>query len=130
MSQGVYIKKTALIVEDEPILARSFKKILAEDGFIVDTAADGNIACSMVMQEAFDLCILNLHLPGMNGMEFYRFLQHELPGLSFNTLFTTGDVLSGETETFLKDSGQPFLLKPFTPDELRTAVGRMMHQAE
>jgi DNA-binding response OmpR family regulator len=129
MEHVINAGKRVLVVEDEPVIARIFKEILTADGFSVEVAANGNIARDMVMKEAFDLCILNIHIPGINGIKLYKFLQKERPVLSSKTLFTTGDILSGDTEAFLKEANRPLLLKPFTPDELRTVVRDAMNQA-
>lgn len=129
MEHEITSGKRVLVVEDEPVIARIFREILTADGFSVDVAANGNIARDMVRKETFSLCILNIHIPGMNGIELYKFLQKERPELSSNTLFATGDILSEDTEAFLKQANRPFLLKPFTPDELRTTVRNAMNQA-
>jgi DNA-binding response OmpR family regulator len=123
-------ERRALVVEDEPAIARIFQEMLAADGFSVSLAADGNTARDMVTKSAFDLCVLNIHLPGINGMEFYEFLEKEKPDLSSRTLFTTGDILSRGIQAFLKKSGRPYLLKPFNPHELRTAVNDAMRQPD
>jgi CheY-like chemotaxis protein len=58
----------------------------------------------------------------MNGMELYRHIEQEYPGLTQKVIFTTGDLLSKDTRKFLKESERPFLLKPFTPEQLRSVV--------
>jgi DNA-binding response OmpR family regulator len=128
MEPGITSRKRALVVDDEPVIARIFRKILAEDGFDVAVAADGNLARDMVRREAFDLCILNIHVPGISGIELYQVIKEERPELSARTLFATGDILNGSTQTFLKEANRPVLLKPFTPDELRAAVRDAMHR--
>jgi DNA-binding response OmpR family regulator len=119
--------KRALVVDDEPVIVRIFEEMLVAEGFSVDIAADGDTARDMVTKDTFDLCILNIHIPGINGMELYEFLEKDKPDLSSRTLFTTGDVLSGDIQAFLERSGRPCLLKPFNPDELRIAVRSIMN---
>jgi DNA-binding response OmpR family regulator len=45
-------------------------------------------------------------------------------------IFTTGDLMGGDTRSFLEQSGQPFLPKPFTPSELKIMVREILRQLE
>jgi CheY-like chemotaxis protein len=58
----------------------------------------------------------------MNGKELYLWLQKKYPQLAVRVMFTTGDVMGGDIQRFLEQSGRPFLRKPFTPAELKTIV--------
>ena len=122
MEQDHIIKKTVLILEDEPAIARACKKVLKSEGFEVETAANGLIAMNMVKEKNFDCVLSDIKTPLMNGMEFYRYLQITRPELASNTLFITGDNLSDNVEAFLKEIQRPFLLKPFILDDLIRAI--------
>jgi CheY-like chemotaxis protein len=76
----------------------------------------------MLMQEDYDLLLIDIKTPVMNGKEFYRNIKGRYPKLLDRVIFTTGDVISDDTQGFLKQAGRPFLLKPFTPDELQAIV--------
>lgn len=54
----------------------------------------------------------------MDGKEFYYWLKRESPLSAVKAVFMTGDAMGGDTQSFLKETGQPFLLKPFTTSEL------------
>jgi two-component system NtrC family sensor kinase len=58
----------------------------------------------------------------MNGMELYRQLKDECSEMTNRVLFTTGDTISDDVRAFLRETGRPFLAKPFTPTELRSVV--------
>ena len=60
--------------------------------------------------------------PVMNGMELYRHLEKVQPELASKVIFISGDVLGEEVKTFLTQVDKHFLPKPFTLDELKTAV--------
>ena len=116
----------ALVIEDEPVIARVCARVLAAEGFQVDIAVNGSVARDMVQQNAYGLILSDIRTPEMNGMEFYGYLQESRPELAGTVIFTTGDLLTGKVRTFLEEAGRPFLPKPFTLDELRSAVRENM----
>jgi len=68
----------------------------------------------------FSLVLLDLRLPGMDGMEFFRILVRRHPALGSRVIFMTGDTAGEHTERFLEHAGRPVLAKPFGLDTLRT----------
>jgi len=58
----------------------------------------------------------------MNGRELYQWLKGKHPQLAGGVMFTTGDVMAGDIQSFLEQAARPFLPKPFTPDELKAIV--------
>ena len=64
-----------LIVEDEESMARFVELELTHEGYQVWKAPDGRTALSMVLSESFDLILLDIMLPGINGIEVLRRLQ-------------------------------------------------------
>jgi CheY-like chemotaxis protein len=110
--------KRILVIEDEPVITRICIRVLTAYGFEVDTAASGDIARNMVRKKDYDLCLTDIRLPKMNGIEFYRYLESEHKPLADRVIFTTGDILSEEIKNFLAGVNRPFLPKPFTPEEL------------
>jgi DNA-binding response OmpR family regulator len=111
-----------MIVEDEPVISRVCSQTLRGEGFKVDIAANGSIAEGMLGEKEYDLVLIDIRTPVMNGKQLYQTIVERYPGLTGGVIFTTGDVLGGDTKSFLEQSGRLFLPKPFTPDELKTAV--------
>ena len=66
-----------LVVEDEKKLCEMIAKSLHQAGYEVDTCHDGDAALDMIYEEMYDLIILDLNLPGMDGMEILRELRKE-----------------------------------------------------
>ena len=66
-----------LIVEDEKSLCDTIAKGLRLDGYEVDSCFDGDNAWDMILSETYDLIILDLNLPGMDGMEILRNIRKE-----------------------------------------------------
>jgi CheY-like chemotaxis protein len=114
--------KTILVVEDEPIIAQVCSRTLSAEGFQVEIAVNGMLALEILDQKEYDLCIVDIRTPSMNGIELYEHLEKEHPAMPSRIVFTTGDVLSGNTKAFLEKTNRPYLPKPFTPDELRAIV--------
>ena len=114
--------KRILIVEDEPAICDVCRRVLTSEGFEVDIAVNGKIAQSMLGEKQYDLCLFDIKTPIMDGKELYQWLKEKHPQLAGRVMFTTGDVMGGDTQSFLDQTGRPFLPKPFTPDELKTIV--------
>lgn len=111
-----------LVVEDEPCIRQVCQRALTRQGYHVDFATNGAIAEDMLMKEDYDLLVIDIKTPVMNGKEFYQNIRDRHPKLLDRLIFTTGDVISSDTQDFLKQTGRPFLLKPFTPSELQSIV--------
>ncbi len=116
------IRKRILIVEDEPAISQVCLRILTSEGFDVDTAANGLVAQDMLSKKGYDLCLIDIRTPVMNGKELYQHIKEKHPEFDSKVIFTTGDVLSDNIKAFLEETNRPCLPKPFTPDELRATV--------
>ena len=116
--------KRCLVVEDEPFIARMCLRALGTEGFEVDVASDGKAAQAQLAEngDKYDLCLIDIRTPGMNGIELYQYLEETGSKMINRVIFTTGDIINDEIKTFLKETGQPFLPKPFTLDELRSVI--------
>jgi DNA-binding response OmpR family regulator len=87
----------------------------------VDHAQDGAAGLAKIKEQAYDLVICDLKMPRMDGKSFYSSLAAAAPRLSKRVIFVTGDVAGTDAETFLEESGCPWLAKPFRlADLLRT----------
>lgn len=118
--------RTILVVEDEPSISRLCHRALTGKGFEVDTAANGRIAQLMVDKKSYTLCLIDIRTPEMNGIELFSWLGDRYPEMTKRVIFTTGDVLRGNTVHFIKQRDMPFLPKPFTPSELQTIVNNVL----
>jgi signal transduction histidine kinase/CheY-like chemotaxis protein len=111
-----------LLVEDEPALAQAVGEGLADAGFVVDRAGDGEEALARVGARTYDLIVCDLKMPRVDGMEFYRAIAATKPSLARRVIFVTGDVVGTEAERFLEETGCRWLAKPFRlADLLRSA---------
>jgi len=123
--------KRILVVEDESGIRQVCQRVLTSQGYQVDFAPNGAIAEDMLMKENYDLLLVDIKTPVRNGKEFYqniKDIKDKYSKLLSRVIFTTGDVISDDTQSFLKQAGRPFLLKPFTPDELRAIVRESLNR--
>jgi nitrogen regulation protein NR(I) len=108
---------TILIVDDDAQLRHSFEKILNEEGHAVRTAPTGEDGIAMVKEEVPDLVIMDLRLPGMDGLEAFRLIHDLEPKLSVIVM-----TAHGTTETAIeatKIGAFDYVIKPFEiPDML------------
>jgi CheY-like chemotaxis protein len=111
-----------LIVEDEPVISEFCRRVLIGVGFEVDCAINGILAQDMIAKSQYDFCLIDMRTPKMTGMELYQWLQKNYPQLAIRVIFTTGDVMGGDMQSFLEQSGRPFLRKPFTTAELKAII--------
>ena len=114
--------KRVLVVEDEPAISQVCLRVLTNEGFEVDIAVNGKVAQEMIEEKQYDLCLIDIRTPEMDGKELYQWLQKKHPELTRGVIFTTGDVMGGGTQSFLEQVGRLFLPKPFTPGELKAVV--------
>jgi len=114
--------KKILVVDDEVSIALICERVLIAEGHSVDTARNGIEGKERIEEKDYDLVILDIRTPLMDGEELYRCICENHPKLRDRVIFNTGAVLGGSTPEFLKKCSRPFIPKPFTPDELKEAV--------
>jgi DNA-binding response OmpR family regulator len=121
-------KRKILIVDDEPAICQVCQRVLTSEGFEIDIAADGKIAQDMLEAKDYELCLIDIRTPVMNGKQLYQVIVEKHKKLVGGIIFTTADTMDEDIEHFLEVAGRPFLPKPFTPDELKTIVRETLRQ--
>jgi DNA-binding NtrC family response regulator len=102
---------TILVVDDDDQLRKSFDKLLTEEGYAVQSAASGEAGLNLVQQRVPDLVILDVQLPGMNGLEAFKAMHAVEPKLPVIIM-----TAYGTTETAIeatKMGAFDYILKPF-----------------
>jgi DNA-binding response OmpR family regulator len=120
--------KRVLVVEDEPTIGRVCSEALTGEGFEVDIAANGSIAERMIDEKKYDVLVIDVRTPVMNGKELYQWINKRHSELADRVIFTTGELLGSATEKFVEQSRRPFLPKPFTPDILKATVKEVIRR--
>jgi len=109
------MKPTILLIEDDPAITSSLKKVLSSEGYVVDSASRGDDGLAKARASAYAVVITDLRLPGLNGLKLVEQLHKEKPKQPI--LLMTAH---GTTETAIdatKLGAYDYLLKPFEADE-------------
>jgi two-component system alkaline phosphatase synthesis response regulator PhoP len=117
-------KANILLVEDEENLHETLKLNLEMEGYSVSSAYDGNEAMKMVEEEYFDLIIMDVMLPEMDGIsviENIRLSNNEVPVLILSAKNTGQDRILG-----LKKGADDYLTKPFNLEELLLRIDKLI----
>jgi two-component system alkaline phosphatase synthesis response regulator PhoP len=109
------MNETILVVDDEPKIVKQAGDYLEQGGFRVVTAADGKMALTVARHERPDLIVLDLNLPGMDGLDVCRALRREsdVPIIMLTARVEETDRLIG-----LELGADDYITKPFSPREL------------
>src|SRR5687768_8365181 len=109
-----------LLIEDEPQLASIIQRDLSAEGHEVSVAMDGQTGLEMSMKMSFQLVILDIMLPGINGIEICRSLRaanQEVAILMLTALGTTENIVVG-----LDSGADDYMVKPFSLVELNARI--------
>ncbi len=116
-----------LVVEDEDSLRGLLTEVIHGLGHQVVEATTGEEALARLQREwAYDLVMLDLRLPDVDGQVVWQRALASHPGLANRFVFMTGDIMSAETQGFLDDTGRPFLIKPFTMEQVGRVVSEVL----
>lgn len=115
-----------LIVEDEPDIAFGLKEDLTRHGYEVETVSDGETALQRIVEKAWDLILLDVMLPGMDGFEVCE----ELRRSSVRTpiIMLTAKVHEAEKVLGLDLGADDYITKPFSPRELRSRINAVLRR--
>jgi DNA-binding response OmpR family regulator len=110
--------RTVLVVEDEPNIRELVALHLQLDGWTVTQTGDGQDALRLARAEAFDLVILDLMLPGLDGMTVLRAIRREAPAKDVPVLLLTARRDESDKVLGLESGADDYLTKPFGVREL------------
>jgi CheY-like chemotaxis protein len=119
-------KARILVVDDEPVVQEFLTEVLSEEGHEVETIDNGNDALERLMSEDYDVILLDIKLPGMNGIEIYKQLQKRAKSLARRVVFITGDTMSRDTMSFLSRTSAPHITKPFGTEQPKKNIDRIL----
>lgn len=116
-----------LVVDDDPEIVSFVKRGLIYDGYDVDTAADGTEALAKAREVEPDLVILDIMMPGLDGIEVSRRLRQagDVPILLLTAKGTIADKVAG-----LDSGADDYLVKPFSFDELLARVRALLRRRQ
>jgi len=120
------MKKKILIIDDEKNIRLTLSQCLEISDYMADTAVSGEHGLEKFAQSSFDLVLLDMKMPGIDGMEVLRRIkrQNHVQKVIMITAFGT---IETAVEA-MKLGAVDYLRKPFTPDEIRSIVKRVLER--
>ena len=122
------MKAHILIVDDDPRITDLLRRVLAYEGYSVALAASGNEALTRALERPPDLIVLDIMLPGMDGLEVARRLRasgDNVPILMLTARDAVADRVKG-----LETGADDYLVKPFAPEELVARVKALLRRSQ
>ncbi len=118
--------RRVLVVDDQEDIREMARLVLSGAGYEVVTASSGNEALRLAREAAFDLVLLDINMPGLDGWATLRLLRADethdaLPVAMFSVKSEVRDKVAG-----LKDGAIDYITKPFGVDELVSRVSRIL----
>ncbi len=120
------VKARILVVDDEKMIRDLVKRVLAGEGYEVDTVDNARDALKKIEGKRYNLVLIDIKMPGMDGIELYRRIQKIAKSLAKRVVFITGDMLGAGTEKFLSETKVAHIDKPFDAEQLRREVKRAL----
>jgi CheY-like chemotaxis protein len=120
-----------LIIDDQAFVRKTVALILRTQGFDVVEADRGAVGLQALEEDAFDLAIIDIYMPGMDGVKIIKLIRERLSDLPLIAM--SGVQLNSSERTALdyfsmvpELSNVPCIKKPFTPVQLREAIQKVM----
>lgn len=123
------VPKYILVVDDEADLVKLVSYNLKKEGFIVDSASDGESALTKIRKGKYDLLILDLMLPGIQGIELCRILRNDPKQSSLPIIMLTAKGEEVDRILGLEMGADDYMTKPFSPRELIARVKAVLRRA-
>ncbi len=127
--RGKKMKASILVVDDENIVRDIAKRVLSAEGHKVDISGNGLEALSKIKGKEYDLILLDIKMPGMNGIDLYKRIQKVAQHVSRKVVFMTGDIMGPDTEKFLDKTRASHIEKPFDAKQLNTTVHNALNNS-
>lgn len=124
------MKEKILIVEDEKDIVKMLEYNLKKEGFRIISAQDGEDALEYAVREHPDLVILDLMLPGMDGLEACRELKKETKTALIPIIMLTAKAQESDKVVGLELGADDYVTKPFSPRELIARIKAVLRRAK
>ena len=119
--------RKVLVVDDEVVAANSVRRTLTRRGFRVDEAFSGREALNRILNEMYDLVLLDMKMPDTNGLELLPTIKKHRPALP--VVMVTGYASIDTAVEAIQRGATDYVAKPFTPDELFNAASKAIRRA-
>jgi DNA-binding response OmpR family regulator len=114
--------KTVLVVDDEQDILDLVRFRLEHDGYRVLTASDGHTGLTLALAERPDLCILDVMMPKLSGLEVLAHLRADPATVDTRVILLTARGQDADIDRGFELGAHDYVTKPFSPKELRRRV--------
>lgn len=112
--------KKVLVVDDDPVIGKSFERVLSRKGYAVVNAESGEVALNKLSADDYDLVVTDIKMPGMNGLEVAERVRAKRPWTPVMIITGYG---TDDNEARAKAAGvTEFVRKPLSPEMIETSV--------
>jgi phosphate regulon transcriptional regulator PhoB len=118
-----------LIVDDEADLVELVSYNLRKEGFVADSASDGEAALAKIRKNTYDLVVLDLMLPGIQGIELCRILRSDQKTANLPIIMLTAKGEEVDRILGLEIGADDYITKPFSPRELVARVKAVLRRS-
>ena len=117
-----------LVIDDEPVVLNSCRKVLEEDGFDVYLVPSADEALKAMKKEVFDLLLVDVKMPKHDGIYLMQKVKEKWPDVPIIVMsgYPTPDTITDGA----KMGADAFIAKPFTPDELLETIRQVIQKEE
>ena len=122
------MKAHVLVVDDDPRITELLRRILAYEGYSVAIAVSGSEALTRTLERPPDVIILDIMLPGLNGLEVVKRLR--AAGDNVPVLMLTARDAIADRVVGLETGADDYLVKPFAPEELLARVKALLRRSQ
>ena len=117
-----------LVVDDDKEITETIRAILEDEGYLVDVAATGNDAVKMTQDQAYDLAILDIRLPDMEGVKLLTLMKDAVPRM--RKIMLTGYPSLQNAVSALNNKADAYLIKPVNLEKLLRLVREQLIEQE
>jgi len=119
--------RKVLVVDDDPVVSKSFNRVLARKGYVVVSAENGQEALNKIAKEDYDAVFTDIKMPGMNGLEVAERVRAKRPWTPVVIITGYG---SAENEARAEAAGvRGFLRKPLSPEMIESSLAEAVAEA-
>lgn len=120
------LRPSVLVIDDEEAYVHAMGDVLAKYGYEVHTADSAERALARLAQVVPDLILLDIRMPGTDGLMLLRMLRTNVGNAEFPILVVSGSVTPEESRRALASGANGVLRKPFTSEQLRSALAEFL----
>jgi DNA-binding NtrC family response regulator len=117
-----------IIVDDDENIRKTMKAILEDEGYNVDTAINGKEAIQMTQEKAYNIALLDIRLPDMEGVELLKLIKDNVPRT--RKIMVTGYPSMQNAITALNKNADAYLIKPVNVEKLLDTVKEQLKLQE